>query len=201
MELPNARRRLSLDEYLALEAVTPDRLEYREGCAVALAAPNKNHGRISRALTLNFGPVILSRGCDFYVGDAKVLTPAGDRVLPDFVVTCDERDIAGGDEVGEAVVRHPWLVIEILSPSTAADDTTYKLDAYQSIAELTHYVVIDSRRRAVRVYERDAKGAFTSQVHADRLVLPGLADVGLPLDLIYRYTTIPRINETRPLGP
>ncbi len=79
MEEPNSRR-LTLEEYLALEAVSPDRTEYRDGFAVALAAPNKNHGRISRFLTMKLGPILESRGCDFYTGDAKI--GLADRGLP-----------------------------------------------------------------------------------------------------------------------
>ena len=193
-------RRLTVAEYLALEALSPDRLEYRDGFAVALAAPNKNHGRIAGNLVGSLERIVRSRGCDYFAGDAKVVTQSGDRLIPDFVVTCDERDIANGDEVGEAIIRHPWLVIEILSPSTASDDTTYKLDAYQSVPELTHYAVIDSRRRAIRVYERDADGAFTTRGPIERLILPGLADRGLSIDDVYRDTTVPRLSEMRQTG-
>jgi len=196
MEQPNARR-LSLAEYLALEAVSPDRLEYRDGFAVALAAPNKNRGRIAGNLVTSLGPIVRGHGCDYFAGDAKVIVPSGDRLIPDFVVTCDERDVAGGDEVGEAVVRYPWLVIEILSPSSAGDDTTYKLDAYQSVPQLTHYVVIDSRRRAMRMYERETSGGFTSRGPVERIALPGIAEHRLLLEDVYRETTVPSLGDSR----
>lgn len=196
MERPEPRR-LTREEYLELEAVSVERLEYRDGFAVALALPSKNHARIAGNLTTSLGPSARQRGCDYFVGDAKVVTPAGDRVVPDFVVTCDERDRGGCDEQGEAVVRYPWLVVEILSPATAAEDTTYKLDAYQAIAELTHYVVIDSRR-AIRVYERNAAGRFETHGPVERLVLPGIIDGGLSLDDVYRETTVPRLHDFLP---
>jgi len=169
-------RRLTLDEYLALEAVSPDRLEYRDGFAVALAVPAKNHARIAGNLAMSLGPLIRGQGCDFFAGDAKVLTPNGDRAIPDFVVTCDPRDRDANHDRGEALVRHPRLVIEILSPATATDDTTDKLDAYQSIPELTHYVVIDSRRRAIRLYERMSDGSFATRGPLAKLMLPNITD-------------------------
>ncbi len=193
MEQSSARR-LSLDEYFALVSTSPDRLEYRDGRAVALAAPSKNHARIAGNLTLAFGALARVHGCDYFVGDAKLLSPSGDRVIPDFVVTCDDRD-RDADDGGEAIVRHPWLVVEILSPATAADDTTYKFDIYRSVVELTHYVVIDSRRRAIRTYVRNAGGRFEIVDPLDVLTLPLLAERGLSLDEIYRDTTVPRLDD------
>ncbi len=194
MEDPGARR-LTLEQYFALEAIAPDRLEFRDGFAIALALPTKNHARIAGNLTTDIGPIVRARGCDYFSGDAKIVTPGGDRLIPDFLVTCDERDLRDGDERGEAVVRHPWLVIEILSPASAADDTTYKLDAYQTIPELMQYVVIDSRRRAIRVYERNANGRFESVGLVDRLVVSNAIERGLTLENIYRDTTVPYVGE------
>ncbi len=195
MEKPNARR-LSLDEYLALEAVSADRLEYRDGFAVALAVPTGNHMRIASNLMISLGALAQARGCDISRGDAKVVTPKGDHVIPDLAITCDARDKSALDDEGEAVIRHPWLVVEILSPATAVDDTTYKADVYQSIPDLTHYVVIDSRRRAIRVYEKNDSGRLESGP-VDRLVLPNLIDRGLSIDDIYRDTTVPRLHDIR----
>jgi Uma2 family endonuclease len=89
MDLPD--RRLSPTEYLALEAVFPDRLEYRDGLAVALALPTKNHALGTLAVTL--GVKARANGCRFFGENAKVVTPVGDRLVPDFVVTCDTRAI------------------------------------------------------------------------------------------------------------
>jgi Uma2 family endonuclease len=56
------------------------------------------------------------------------------------------------------VKRHPKLIAEVLSASTAQIDTAEKLDEYQTIPELEEYVLIDSRRRSIRIYRR--KGAL-----------------------------------------
>lgn len=194
MDLPD--RRLSPAEYLALEAVSPERLEYRDGYAVALAAPSTNHSLITGTLALTLGAKARANGCRFF-SDAKVLTPNGDRLIPDFFVTCDKRDRdAAGDGSGEGVVRYPWLVIEVLSPSTAADDLTEKSFSYQSIPELTHFVAIDSRRRAVYVSSRTEDGLFVTR-SVDRLILPTLGDHGLTLDDLYTDTTVPILRNVR----
>lgn len=189
MEAPEPRR-LSVEEYLALDSELSERLEYRDGFAVAQAVPTKNHGRIAGNLVLAFGENARSRGCDFFSGDAKILIENGDRLIPDFVVTCDERDRDLSDERGETIVRYPSLVVEILSPTTALDDLTGKLDAYRSLETLTHYVVIDSRRRLVHAYERLADGRFATRGEIDELAIPSL-DTTISLDAIYRDTTVP----------
>lgn len=195
MEAPQ-QRRVSVAEYLAIEGVSTERLEYRDGFVVALAVPTKNHARIAGNLVLAFGAAVRARGCDFFSGDAKILTERGDRLIPDFLITCDDRDRAGPDERGEAVVRYPTLVIEILSPATAADDLTEKLDAYRSLPSLAHYVVIDSRRRLVHVYERLADGRFATRGNVAEISIPSL-ETSVTIEAIYRDTSVPQIREYR----
>ena len=182
-------RKISEAEYLVLDATVPERLEFRDGYAVALAVPTKNHGRIAGNLVLAFGENARARGCDFFSGDAKILTARGDRLIPDFLITGDERDRDRPDDRGETIIRHPWLVIEILSPATAADDLTGKLDAYRSLESLTHYVVIDSRVRLVHAYERLADGRFATRGTIDELSIPSFGS-SVSLQAIYRDTTI-----------
>lgn len=196
MEQPE-RRRLTVQEYLDLEAVSSDRLEYRGGYAVALATPTGNHGRIATNLLVSLAPLVRARGCDLFAGDAKVITPSGDHLIPDFVVTCDPRDKAVLDGSGEAIIRHPWLIAEILSPSTAEDDMSQKLDSYQSITELSYYVLVDSRRCSIRLYTRIEDGSFASRGPLDELRLPNLIERGVSIEDVYRDTSIPRLGELR----
>ncbi len=101
-------RRLSTQEYLALEASSPERLEYRDGLAVALAEPTANHEFISGNLVVALGPPARSNGCVFLAAGGKVVTSRGDRLIPDFLITCDPRDRAAlAGPRGEAIVRHP----------------------------------------------------------------------------------------------
>jgi Uma2 family endonuclease len=195
MDLPD--RRISPAEYLALEAIGADRLEYRDGRAVALALPTRNHALITGTLTVTLGIRARAAGCRFFGENATVPTPSGDRLIPDFVVTCDPRDCGDtADDRGENLVRYPWLVVEVLSPATASDDVTEKFFQYQTIPGLTHFVAIDARRRRAYRATRGADGTFPLTV-VDRLVLPTLARDGLTLDEIYQDTTVPSLRDAR----
>ncbi|HEV3157725.1 MAG TPA: Uma2 family endonuclease [Candidatus Baltobacteraceae bacterium] len=193
MELPD--HRLTLEEFLKLEAKSKEPLEYIDGYAVALAVTTPNHGDISGNLSMTLGPIARSKGCRFYAGDAKVIAPKpnGNRAVPDFVVTCDPRDlahIAANAGKGETILHHPWLVIEIISPEEETSDTNRKFAGYQAIKEVTQYVQIDSRRREMFVYERLSDGSFKTPGPVERLIFPHLGDFEMSIDDVYRDTHV-----------
>lgn len=181
MDLPE--RRLTPEEYRRLEALSDEKLEYLHGYAVALATPTRRHSTIVKNLVAVLAPAVRARGCDYFAGDAKVESPAGDRMVPDFVVTYDERDRTIPDEA-ENVVRHPCLIVEVLSPSTEAIDRGEKLDIYETIGQLTHYVLVDSRRKNVTVFERGEDGSMRHRAAVQTLVLP-IAPGGVSIESIY----------------
>ncbi len=190
MDLPE--RRLTLEEYRRLEALSDDKLEYLHGYAVALATPTRRHSALVKNLVALLSPAVRAHGCDYFAGDVKVESPAGDRTIPDFVVTCDERDRAIPDDA-ENVVRYPCLIVEVLSPSTEALDRGEKLDIYATIPQLTHYVLIDSRRKNITVFERDQYGSMRHNASVQKLLLP-IAPGGTSIDSIYEGVKVPDLR-------
>ena len=67
---------------------------------------------------------------------------------PDIVVTCDKRDN------DKRFVRHPKLIIEVLSESTERVDKREKFFAYTSIASLEEYVLVSQTAKEVTVFRR-----------------------------------------------
>ncbi len=189
---------MTLEDYLRFEAASPDAHEFRGGFVVAQAVPSGAHAIIVTNLTIECSSVARTEIKKNYAGDVKVVAPSGDRLIPDFVVTRDARDREALGSAGEAQIAHPWLVVEILSPATAADDMTLKLDAYQTIAEITHYVVVDSRRRSMRVFERAPDGKFTSSGPLTSLVLPRLRPLPIAIEDVYRDTSVPALADVSP---
>lgn len=189
---------MTLDQYLTFEAASPVAHEYRDGCAVALAVPSRNHARIAMNLSVLLGAAARAAGCDAYAGDVKVVTARGERLIPDFVVTCDGRDMGLAGESGEAVIAHPWLVVEILSPTSVADDLSVKMDAYMTIADVRTYLVVDSRRRALRAYERMSDGKFSVNASMTALSLRPRLPCDLTIEEIYRDTTVPHLENAPP---
>ena len=77
---------------------------------------------------------------------------------PDVMLSCDPRDD------GEYYKQHPCLLIEVLSPSTAALDRREKWLAYKQIAGLRYYLIVSSDERRVEIHERDKGGTWEARM-------------------------------------
>ena len=70
----------------------------------------------------------------------------------------------------------PVVVVEVLSPSTAADDHGVKLDGYFSLPSVEHYLIVDPDRR-VMIHHKRGADAIETRILRDgvvRLEPPGL---------------------------
>ena len=69
---------------------------------------------------------------------------------PDALVVCPSPA-----DLNTLEIPNPVVVVEVLSPSTAADDHGVKLDGYFSLASVNHYLILDPDRR-VMIHHRRA---------------------------------------------
>ena len=72
----------------------------------------------------------------------------------------------------------PLIVVEVLSPSTAAFDHGAKLEGYFSLASLVHYLLVDPDRRVAILHSRGREGVIETRILREgevRLDPPGLA--------------------------
>jgi Uma2 family endonuclease len=74
---------------------------------------------------------------------------------PDVMVTCDERDRTPDD-----FKRYPCLIVEVLSPTTAAFDRGEKFADYRTLETLREYVLINQERVSVECFRRNAEGRW-----------------------------------------
>ena len=73
-------------------------------------------------------------------------------------------------------IDDPVIVVEVLSPSTAAIDHGRKLSGYFSLPSVQHYLILDPDRRVVIHHKRGAGDAIETRVLTDgvaRLDPPG----------------------------
>ena len=61
-------------------------------------------------------------------------------------------------------IPNPLIVVEVLSPSTAADDHGLKLDGYFSLGSVFHYLILDPDRRVMIHHRRGQAGAIETRV-------------------------------------
>ncbi|MFV0371071.1 MAG: Uma2 family endonuclease [Azonexus sp.] len=83
--------------------------------------------------------------------------PADAMFYPDVFVTCDPHDRVAGSELFK---QHPSLVVEILSPSTAAFDRGRKFDRYQQVDSLQEYLLIEQERLHADLFRKNSDGLW-----------------------------------------
>ena len=141
---------LTVEQYLGWEARQPDKHEYVSGEVVAMVGVTRKHatvaGNVFNLVTTHLG----DGPCRAYMSDVKLRVEAANAFYyPDVFVTCDSRDHQADDFMSSAV-----LVVEVLSPSTAAYDRGEKFAAYRKLAGLREYVLIDPDRRRIEYFRR-----------------------------------------------
>ena len=152
MEVPQL---LSLADFLVWEARQTTDHELIDGVIVAMSNPTKAHGRLVRRLNRVIDAAV-GDACDVYLGDMTVSIAGNVRdsaPRPDIAVTCDERDRQPYD-ASDLTIRWPKLIVEVLSPRTAAQDHGSKLRNYFTIATMEEYLIVDSRTRGVVLHRR-----------------------------------------------
>lgn len=106
------------DEYLAWKAKQPMKYEYINGQVYAMTAETIPHNDIALNLYSQLRPHLREGRCRVNVADVKVQVSERDPYFyPDLVVSCDERDRRATE-----ALCYPKLIVEMLSPSTAAFD-------------------------------------------------------------------------------
>lgn len=179
--------RLTAADYLAWEASQTGRHEYLAGEVYSMTGGTLDHNRIAGNLYAALRTRLHGSPCEAFINDVKVRVEAADAYFyPDIVVTCSE-----ADRRAERVLAEPRVIVEVLSPSTAAYDWGAKFEAYSRLPGLVEYVLVEAERVAVHVqrpnaarrWERWSFGAGTA------LELASL-ELAIPLEEIYAGTTL-----------
>ncbi len=139
-------------------------------------APSRSHQRVLvRLLHIVFGH-LKDSGCEVYAAPFDVRLPEADHaddhavttvVQPDISVICDREKL---DERG--CVGAPDLVVEILSPSTAAKDLKIKRSLYEKNG-VREYWLFHPLDRTVMVYRLGQDGQYGKAEIFDRNDLLG----------------------------
>jgi Uma2 family endonuclease len=174
-----AEKRMSLAAFLEWDDGTDTRYELLDGRIVAMAPPALAHGTIVANLAPHIGNR-LKTPCRVVVG-AGITPPdsADSWYQADLVVTC------APPERGARAIDLPRLIVEVLSPSTAAHDRGIKLADYRRIASVEQILVVASEDRHVEVWRRAADGRTVQDLIGDAAI--AVAIDGQPLTLAAVY--------------
>ncbi len=176
-----ASHSLAPEDYLAAEAVSPIKHEYRDGKVYAMAGGTDAHNLITGNLYALLRTHLRGGACRTYFADVKARIEALNcYYYPDVMVTCDDRDLSAS-----TVKRYPCLVVEVLSESTEAFDRGDKFADYRHLDSLQEYVLISQTRLQVEVFRRNGEGLWVLHPYGegDRISLTSVGWQGAIADL------------------
>lgn len=152
MAMPAARHFTAAD----LASMPDDGLRYEvvRGELLVTPAPVPPHQKIVTRLMLRLGSYLEAQG----VADQLRTSPADITLGPDTLVQPDllVADTAEADRTGSWIdLTTLFLVVEVISPSTARADRTLKRPEYQAHG-VPQYWIVDGDQRLVEVWTPDA---------------------------------------------
>ena len=185
MAQPAAQQRSTADDYLAWEAAQTERHEYLDGEVFAMAGAEDRHVTTAGNVYMALRQHLSGSRCRAYMSDMRLRVEAADAYFyPDVMVTCSDADRAS-----PLVKREPLLVVEVLSPSTAAYDRGAKFGHYRRLPSLREFALIDAEARTADVYRLGGDGLWVLHPSA-RGEAVALASVGLTLDAERLYADV-----------
>ncbi len=150
MTLPKEASGMTRAEFLAWEEEQPSKHEFVAGEVFAMVGARQIHVIATLNVAALLKTHLRGRPCRTLISDMQLEVERADAVFyPDVMVTCDPRDLRA-----ERTLRHPKVIIEVLSESTAAYDRGQKFALYRHIDPLQEYALIDPERRTVEVFRR-----------------------------------------------
>jgi Uma2 family endonuclease len=187
----------SVEEYFALMQSDPDhRYEYIDGHIYMMTGGTKRHSAIGSNLSKIIGNHLDDSPCMVYDSDACVQVAENRYVCPDLTVSCDPRDQDNSDGNEFEVIKHPGLVMEVLSRSTKSVDKGDKLMLYLDVPTIQEYVVIDTKTPRVLLYRREEPERWSIYIlgleHEIELTSIGLR---FPVAQIYKKTRFARQDQ------
>lgn len=185
MSTLTAQTHLTPEEYLAWERKQPFKNEYHNGQIVAMSGASRSHNRITLDTATQLNIQLMDSGCEVFASEMRVRTsPTISYYYPDVIVVCGEPRFE--DDTFDTLLN-PILVIEVLSPSTAAFDRGEKFEHYKQIASLQEYILVSQNNVRVEHYRRQGPQWIHNTFEQLEDMLP-LASIErtLPLRAIYR---------------
>ena len=176
--------KMDLQAFLAWEAEQAERHEFVDGDVFAMTGARATHNTIALNIASHLKQALRGTPCRTHIEGVKVQVLAADAVLyPDVFVTCDPLDVS---PEGEMQKTAPKLIVEVLSPSTAAYDRGRKFELYQQLPSLQDYLLVEADRAHVDLFRRNAEGLWVLHPAGPGATVT-LASLGLAItmDAIY----------------
>ncbi len=179
-------RKLTVAEYLVIEAAAEIKSEFYDGEMFAMTGANPPHNIVKDNLVGELHARLKGESCRTMSSDQRVMIPrTGLYTYPDIVIVCGRPEY---DPADANTLVNPVVVVEILSPSTEGYDRGAKFRHYQKLASIREIVLVSQTQPLVQVFARQADGRWlltTCDDLAGEFALTSVP-VAVPLADVYR---------------
>ncbi|MGB3193068.1 MAG: Uma2 family endonuclease [Limnoraphis sp.] len=180
-------QKLTFEDYLNYEDGTDTRYELVDGELIAMSLGTGKHGAIIRFLLLQFESILSTSQQPWIAlpGLVGIRSPRGRRWdtsrIPDITVLSQSQWEAMAER--EAVIDFneppPFLVVEVVSPSTKTDDYRSKRSEY-GLLEIPEYWIVDPAEQKVTICTVEHQFYdLTEFQNDDRIESPTFPDLNL----------------------
>lgn len=184
MEYNLSGREFTMEEYIALEEGSNVKHEFYRGEIFMMSGPKADHNIISVNLLFHLRDRLRGK-CDVFNSDQRVFVEANSLITyPDLSIVCGNPEFYHEDNWH---LINPYIIVEVLSPSTERYDREKKFELYQDLPTLQEYILVDSRSILVENHIKISSGKWVLHAHdkfEDILTIPA-AGVSLSLSEIY----------------
>ncbi len=177
---------VSVEDYLRQERESQVKHEYLGGAVYAMTGGRNRHNLLASNTLLALGSQLRGTACRAFNSDTKIRIRLPDHTrfyYPDVSVICEQNSL---DEVFQ---DRPVLVVEVLSESTRRTDLGEKAEAYQTLASLEFYLLVEQKACAVIAYRRTDQG-FKRDVYEGLSSVISLPQLGIELPLSEIYEAV-----------
>ncbi len=184
-------KKLTVEEYFAIEEKAERRSEFYDGEMFLMAGASREHNVLTRNLVGELFQRLKGGSCEVFIADQRVkVSRTGLYTYPDLLIVCGEPEYAPDNK---HTLTNPKLVIEVLSDSTERYDRTTKFRFYQQLPSLTEYLLVAQDEPLVEQYVRQPDDRWVRFDFVGLEVSLALATVpaAVPMADVYRGVEFP----------
>ena len=147
LEFHRRHRKFTVEEYFRLEEDASERSEFLQGELYAMTGGTLDHNRILNNLARKLASKLGDGNCEVFTSDVRLFVEAHNLfTYPDLMVVCGPAQLYPGRQ---DTITDAKLIVEVLSPSTAAYDRGPKSDFYRSLPALEQLLLVEQSSPAV----------------------------------------------------
>ncbi len=194
-------RKLTAEEYLAIERLAEFKSEFYRGEMFAMAGASTAHSLIQANLIWRLSERLAGTPCRAMGSDQRVhISITGLYTYPDVVVFCHPPQYL---DAHSDTLLNPKVLFEILSDSSEEYDRGTKAHHYLKIESLREFVLVSQKQPLVQVYQRLDNGDWLLHEESTLGGSLSLESIGIvvPLSEIYQSVTLPDSDPVKLADP